>query len=116
MTLLASPETPEETPQEREQRLQRILRQLEEQLRKKMPHPHQPLEQIEEEVFDIGETMREVIEREVLNDALPKQESLPRHLPCACKKRARFVGLRPRQIVTRNGVQRVVRAYYHCTK
>jgi hypothetical protein len=110
------PEPPEETFQQREERLQRILKQLEKQLRKKLPHPHQPLEQIEQEVLDIGEQMRQVIEREVLKDAEPKQESLARHLPCACKKKARFVGLRPRQIVTRNGVQRLVHAYYHCAE
>jgi hypothetical protein len=105
---------PEETPQQQEQRLQRILKQVEERLRQGLPNPYQPLEKTEQEVYDIGEDLRHIIEKETLVDGTEKQSMCARWLPCSCGKPARYVDVRSRQLVTRNGVQSLWRAYYHC--
>ena len=60
---------PPETPAEREARIQRILRQMEQKLREKLPDPHQTLEQIEQEVVEIGRGLRAILERETLDAA-----------------------------------------------
>ena len=58
-----------ETPAEREARIQRILRQMEQKLREQLPDPHQTLEQIEQEVVEIGRGLRAILERETLDAA-----------------------------------------------
>jgi hypothetical protein len=106
--------TPEETPEQREQRLQRILQQLEQRLRQTLPNPYQPLEKTEQEVYDIGEQVRDIIQKETLSEATETQETCGRTQPCGCGQSARYVAMRSRQILTRNGVQTLWRAYYHC--
>ena len=100
---------PEETPDQREERLQRILRQVEERLRRSLPPAYQPLEKTEAEVFEIGEQVKEIIERETLLPAT--QEAGAPSAMCGCGRAARYAGHRSRQIVTRNGVQVLCRAY-----
>src|SRR6202162_1993868 len=97
---------------EREARIQRILRQIERKLREQLPRPDQTLEQIEQEVVEIGRDLREIIEQETLAAAGPGL--VGSHAPCACGRRARFVRLRPRTVVTLNGERPLSRAYYHC--
>jgi hypothetical protein len=97
---------------DREARIQRILRRVEKQLREDLPDPHQPLEQIEQEVVDLGEKIRDVIERETL--APLGHGYVGSQTPCACGGPARFVAIQPRQLVTLNGSRRLRRAYYYC--
>jgi hypothetical protein len=99
-------------PEEREARIQRILREMEQKLRQQLPNPDQPLEQIEQEVVEIGRELREIIERETL-DALGRGH-VGSQAPCACGWRARFVTLNQRTVVTLNGERTLHRAYYHC--
>ena len=54
---------PDQLPEEREARIQRILREMEQKLREQLPDPDQTLEQIEQEVVEIGRQLREIIER-----------------------------------------------------
>jgi len=108
---MATPKPPPHDP-DREARIQRILRQLEKQLREELPDPHQPLEQIEREVVDLGEKIRDVIERETL--APLGAGYVGSQARCACGRTARFVAFQPRQLVTLNGSRRLKRAYYHC--
>src|SRR5438874_13335452 len=103
---------PKESPEQREARIQRILRQMEEKLREQLPDPEQTLEQIEQEVVEIGRDLREIIERETLDAAAPGNAGS--HAACACGRRARFVRVTPRTVVTLNGERTVHRAYYHC--
>src|SRR5947209_14827358 len=104
--------SPKETPEQREARIQRILRQLEKKLREQLPDPDQTLEQMEQEVVEIGRDLREIIEQETLEAAGPGL--VGSHAPCACGRPARFVRLRPRSVLTLNGERRFARAYYHC--
>ena len=104
--------TPKETPEQREARIQRILRQMEKQLREQLPDPDQTLEQIEQEVVDIGRDLREIIERETL--AAAGSGHVGSRAACACGQSARFVTLTARTLVTLNGERRLQRAYYHC--
>ena len=101
----------EEDPQ-REERIQRILRAIEKQLRAGLPHPLQPLEKTEQEIVEIGHQVREVIERETLQDA--GSGYLGSHLVCACGERARYVDLYERHLITLNGTPHLARAYYYC--
>jgi hypothetical protein len=105
---------PEETSQQREQRLQRILQEVERRLRQSLPSPYQSLEKTEQEVYEIGEALKQVIQKETLSEATDKQETLARVVGCGCGKAARYVGMRSRQVITRNGVSTLWRAYYHC--
>ncbi len=99
-------------PEEREARLQRILRQMEQKLREQLPDPDQTLEQIEQEVVEIGRELREIIERETL--AAAGHGYVGSQAPCACGQPARFVRLNPREVVTLNGERTLPRAYYYC--
>jgi Uncharacterised protein family (UPF0236) len=108
---MATSKKPSQDP-DREARIQRILRQVEKQLREELPDPHQPLEQIEREVVDLGEKIRDVIERETL--APLGHGYAGSQTPCACGRPARFVAIQPRQLVTLNGSRRLRRAYYYC--
>src|SRR5436190_5849389 len=102
---------PKENPEQREARIQRILRQMEEKLREQLPDPDQTLEQIEQEVVEIGRDLREIIEQETLEAAGPGH--VGSHAPCAGGRRARFVQGRQRTVVTLNGERPLHRAYYH---
>jgi len=110
---MAQPEPqPDPKRAEREARLQRILRAVEEQLRATLPDPDQPLEQIEQEVVEIGRTLREIIERETLEAA--GSGYVGSQAPCACGRSARYVTMNRRGLVTLNGERSFRRAYYHC--
>jgi hypothetical protein len=97
---------------EREARIQRILRAMESHLRAALPDPNQPLEPIEQEVVEIGRTLREMIERETLDAAGTGYAGSP--VVCACGQPARFVSLNRRTLVTLNGERTFLRAYYYC--
>jgi hypothetical protein len=105
---------PQPPPEDREARIQRILRQMEQTLREQLPAPQQPLEQIEQEVVEIGRELREIIERETL--AAAGQGYVGSHAPCACGGPARFVTVTQRTLVTLNGERTLRRAYYHCRR
>ncbi len=106
------PQPHDPAPDAREARLQRILREIEKQLRAALPDPDQPLERIEQEVVEIGRTLREIIERETL-DAAGSGYVGPQTV-CACGRPARYVTLNQRLLVTLNGERTFRRAYYHC--
>lgn len=103
---------PKESPAEREARIQRILRQMELKLREQLPDPDQTLEQIEQQVVEIGRELREILEQQTLETAGPG--NVGSHASCACGRRARFVRMRQRTLVTLNGERTLTRAYYHC--
>jgi hypothetical protein len=98
--------------QDREDRIQRILRQVEQKLREQLPEPDQSLEQIEQEVVEIGREVRQILERETLDAA--GQGYVGSHAPCSCGRAARFVTVNPRTLVTLNGERTLHRAYYYC--
>jgi hypothetical protein len=85
---------------------------VEKKLREQLPDPDQTLEQIEQEVVEIGRDVREIIERETLDAA--GSGHLGSSAPCACGQAARYVALTSRTMVTLNGERRLRRAYYHC--
>jgi len=104
------PHDPKES--DREARIQRILQEVEKQLRQSLPEPLQSLEKTEQEVWEIGEQLRQIIERETLASA--GRGYVGSHTGCACGRFARYVGEYRRQLVTRNGNRLLHRAYYHC--
>lgn len=97
---------------EREARIQRILQEVEKKLRESLPDPNQPLEQIEQEVVEIGQEIRDLVERETLSAS--GSGYVGSHTRCRCGSPARFVAQYARQLVTLNGTRRLRRAYYHC--
>jgi hypothetical protein len=99
-------------PPGREARIQRILREIERELRQSLPEPDQTLEQIEQQVVEIGRKVRELLERETLEAA--GQGYWGPRAPCACGGQARFVAFYRRTIVTLHGEPTLTRAYYHC--
>jgi Uncharacterised protein family (UPF0236) len=101
-----------ETPEQREARIQRILRQMEQKLREQLPDPDQTLEQIEQEVVEIGRDLREILERETLDAAGSGYRGS--QAACSCGQPARFVRVTKRTVVTLNGERPLHRAYYYC--
>jgi hypothetical protein len=97
---------------DREARIQRLLRAFEQELRESLPEPDQSLEQIEQQVVEIGRKLREILERDTLEAA--GRGYCGTHAPCACGGRARFVAFYRRTVVTLNGEPTLTRAYYHC--
>jgi hypothetical protein len=97
---------------DREARIQRLLRAIEHELRQSLPEPDQSLEQIEQQVVEIGRKLREILERDTLEAA--GRGYCGTHAPCACGGRARFVAFYRRTVVTLNGEPTLTRAYYHC--
>jgi hypothetical protein len=63
-------------------------------------------------VLEIGQEIREVIERETL-DGLGSG-ACGSHTPCSCGGSARYVTGIERHLVTLNGARRLVRAYSYC--
>jgi hypothetical protein len=109
---MATPDRKPEEDSQREERIQRILREVEKQLRERLPPPLQPLEKTEQEIVEIGRHVREVIERETIADA--GTGYLGSHVVCACGKKARYVDLYERHLITLNGTPHLARAYYYC--
>jgi Uncharacterised protein family (UPF0236) len=87
--------------------------QIENQLREGLPDPDQPLEQIEQEIVDLGQQIRDLIERETLAPLGHGYRGSATR--CACGGSARYVALYRRQLVTLNGCRTLRRAYYHCS-
>jgi hypothetical protein len=101
----------------REARIQRVLEEMERTLREQMPQDEDPqtLEQIEETAERVGEALKERLQREIAEQQGRGFAGTTTRCP-ACGKRgaARYAGEQARQVVTRHGVLRLSRAYYHC--
>jgi hypothetical protein len=105
----------QDTPQEREARIQRIVQEFEKSLRQAFPKQPQTLEQIEDLTQQIGETIQQRIQEEML-----KQQGRGDHgrfrrccNPC-CRRPARRRGMQERLVLARHGLVRLCRAYYYC--
>ena len=107
-----STETPQPTSQEREEQIRRLVRAYEQQLRQSLPSGPQTLEQIERRTEEIGEAVKQRIQKEV-SDAQGTGYA-GRVLACACGKPARYVADYTHNLVTLHGPLRVERAYYYC--
>jgi hypothetical protein len=100
-----------------EKRIRELVAEFERSLRRSFPKENDPktLEQIEQLTEEIGESIKEKIQR----DAIEQQGSgfigsrTCCHF-CRQSKAARYRGERSRQMVTLHGSVSVPRAYYHC--
>jgi hypothetical protein len=97
---------------EREAQIARILKRVEERLRKELPSGPQTLEQIERDVHELGEEIKQDIQEEVV-DALGSGHTGPT-LRCDCGSVARYRGDAVRSVITLQGAQVIARAYYYC--
>src|SRR3569623_488865 len=95
-----------------EEQIQRLVKQYEAELRKRLKRGMRPLHEIEREADEIGETVKESITQDVV-DELGSGSQGSRSV-CACGIRARFAGLRERTVITLHGTLMLRRAYYHC--
>jgi len=107
----SKPSSPE-TDTAREARIRRLLREVEKKLREALPDLDQPLEKIEQDAFDIGRQVKEIVERDTLESL--GTGYVGSQATCACGTPARFVTQTARLLVTLNSVHRLRRAYYHC--
>jgi hypothetical protein len=99
--------------EEREAQITRILKRVEERLRKDLPSGPQTLEQIERDVHELGEEIKQDIQEEIV-DALGSGHAGPT-LRCACGSVARYRGDAVRSVITLQGAQVIARAYYYCS-
>lgn len=96
----------------REAHIRKLVREFEKNLREQTPTGPVTLEQIEKHAQDLGEAIKERVQKEWLD--LSGTGHQGRLCPCSCKRSARFVGLYSKLIVTRCGAVRLSRAYYYC--
>lgn len=108
-----SGEEPVATPQEREEQIRRLVRAYEQQLRQALPTGPQTLEQIERKADEIGQAVKQRIQKEV--SAAQGTGYKGRVFACACGKPARYVADYTRCVVTLHGTVPLSRAYYHCS-
>jgi hypothetical protein len=114
------PNQPEDTKQDetkqdetkQEEAVQEILRRVEQTVRRKLSIGGHTLDEIEDQSQSIGEEVKRIIEEETFHADGTGYSGT--HLPCGRGHRARYVGLRSRQLVTRSGCRSWRRAYYHC--
>lgn len=107
-----STELPPSTLPEREEQIRRLVRAYEQQLRQSLPTEPQTLEQIERRAEEIGEAVKQRIQKEVTDAQGTGYDG--RILACGCGKLARYVADYTRNVVTLHGPLRVERAYYYC--
>ena len=107
-----SNETPQPTSQEREEQIRRLVRAYEQQLRQSLPTGPQTLEQIERNADEIGQAVKQRIQKEV--SEAQGSGYAGRVLACTCGKPARHVADYTRCVLTLHGALRVERAYYYC--
>jgi hypothetical protein len=98
----------------REEQIQRILKQVEENLRRNLKRGVRPLDEIELEVEEIGETIKETITKEVVEEC--GSGYIGSRALCGCGCRSRYAGKRTRQMITLHGVIPICRAYYYCSR
>jgi hypothetical protein len=97
-----------------EEAIQEILRRVEEKLRRKLRLGGLTLDEIEEQSQDIGEAVKRIVEEESLHSEGTGYGGT--FQSCPQGHRARYAGLRSRQIITVSGVRWLRRAYYHCSE
>jgi len=86
----------------REELIQRILKQVEDNLRRDLKRGIRPLDEIELEVEEIGESIKETITKEIVEECGSGYAG-SRAL-CSCDCRSRYAGKRTRQMITLHGV------------
>ena len=89
------------------------MRAYEQQLRHDLPSGPQTLEQIERKADEIGQAVKQRIQKEV--SAAQGTGYKGRVFACVCGKPARYVADYTRCVVTRHGSLPLSRAYYHCS-
>jgi hypothetical protein len=97
----------------REDQIKRLVKQFEATLRKRLKNGVRPLHEIEQEVEEIGETVKETITRDVI-DAFGNGYRTSRAL-CECGNLAKYGGDRNRAMVTLHGDVCFCRSYYYCS-
>jgi hypothetical protein len=104
---------PEEsrTPEE-EEIIQTLLARYERQLRRTFAQRLHTLDQIEEAAEQIGNQVKRDLEREIIRQEGTGEQG--KQTACPCGQMARYVADYSRRYVTRHGVLRLERAYYHC--
>ena len=99
-------------------RLERLLRELDALLTEEYDDAEDPgtIDAIEAESDRVAESVRRIVADKLLKKKQhqAQQQSGARQWTCPCGQPARYVGLRPRQLVLRSGAHTVVRAYFHC--
>jgi hypothetical protein len=103
---------PQEEDSHNEEAVQEILRRVEEKVRRKLRLGGLTLDEIEEQSQDIGEEVKRIVEEESLQSE--GTGDCGSSLACRQGHRARYVGLRSRQVITVSGLRWLTRAYYYC--
>ena len=95
-----------------EETIQEILRRVEEKLRQRLRLRGLTIDEIEDQSQEIGEDVKRIVEEESFHSEGTGYCGTQRSCPKG--HRARYVGLRCRELITTSGVQRLSRAYYYC--
>lgn len=109
-----SPSLPASEPldPETEERIARLVVEYEQRVRAELTKTNRTLRNIEMDVEDLGNAVKESITKEIIDQASPGYVGT-RSL-CACGARAKYSKMSLRQIITLHGSQAFKRAYYHC--
>ena len=99
---------------DKEEAVDRILERLREKLLSEFDDDAQTLDEIEDQSERIGEELKRVVSREVLDKRQRKERQQSRDAECNCGRTARYAGLRSKELVLLSGPLRIERSYYHC--
>jgi hypothetical protein len=104
---------PEDDPKSvKEERIRRIVERFERTLRRRWNEMPKSYDEIEDEAQEVGEQVKRIIEEE-RSDACGTGYAGTR-LRCGCGARAKYKGLRTKELISRSGVHQISRAYYYC--
>lgn len=95
-----------------EERVARLVAEYELRLREELGKPPRTLHEIESDVEDFGNAIKESVTQEVIDKSAPQYPGS--RASCLCGGMAKFGGWRERRVITLHGRLSFTRAYYYC--
>ena len=99
---------------QQEELVDEMLQKMRQELLKEMPADNATLDEIEEAVSRIGETLLPELQRKLINKRT-RGKVRDNQSACACGKSARYKEMRKRTLVTVHGPVDLERPYYYCS-
>lgn len=100
--------------QSQEEVIERIVEQVRAKLKSRLVIGPQTLDSIERQAQEIGREVTRIVENESIHEC--GDGYFGTRARCLCGQPARYVGSRPRRVISLGGAHSLVRPYYHCQR